>query len=659
MRVGLIKNQEITPEIPLVDVKFTHSLCIGQTGSGKTSSFVYPNLLNRLKLGHGVLFFDIKGSEHKAIKKLAKDVNRLQDVLEVGKPWGENINILKDFNSRTFSTLLTSLVGDPKDAGQNAYFYNAAIALGLNIFNILKLCSIISKEIRELGIEVSFELYEFFSFSDLYKASLGINNLYDFLQEKKSFQDAVFEIIKTDAALYLGKNKELYKNIVLNYANLKSQLANLQKYDVPQKKRNDREKFDLALIPVIHSLSEAFSFMVTPAAKYISQKDNPFDIVQSLQDGKIVIINVRVIPDAILELMLDQLFEKLIDLNLVREEHRHPTSIFIDEAQRLINKNIPLDILRSSKIDVILAVQSELQLISKFGSKEDWQQISVNIADKYAYRSSFFGGDHLASFYIDTATLNPFEYAKEHDTNIKKAIPIFMDKDELDFVELKYQHEVLKLSGLTKNELFQYDVTHFENEREVLIFNIKTMKKQYKKLFTSFEDNLIFSIIEKFVPLPLETLINKVGMTLSQNLWNHIYNEFHICSEEQFNKLFIGAFPSLVEVCNFLLLKLDTDDEEYEDISLNLLGQVMENHYDDIEILKDEELDEDDIPFDEPQGTIISINSKKAQQKLEKVIDVMGFLYYEADSMSCLLFKDADKNTNKDKSLIEEEESGF
>ena len=45
MKLGLIKDDKLLEKIPLVDVRFTHSLCVGQTGSGKTTSFVYPNIL--------------------------------------------------------------------------------------------------------------------------------------------------------------------------------------------------------------------------------------------------------------------------------------------------------------------------------------------------------------------------------------------------------------------------------------------------------------------------------------------------------------------------------------------------------------------------------------------------------------------------------------
>jgi len=113
-KVGIIKDHQLKEEVPLAKVNFTHSLCIGQTGSGKTTCFIYPNLRHRIELGHGVLFFDIKGDEHLAVKKLADESGRLGDVVEIGKPWGENINIMDSLNSRTFLRLVSQMVNSVK-----------------------------------------------------------------------------------------------------------------------------------------------------------------------------------------------------------------------------------------------------------------------------------------------------------------------------------------------------------------------------------------------------------------------------------------------------------------------------------------------------------------------------------------------------------------
>jgi hypothetical protein len=60
----------------------------------KTTSYIYPNLNERISLNDGILVMDYKGKEHNAVKLFAKRHNRLNDVLEIGKPWGESINII-------------------------------------------------------------------------------------------------------------------------------------------------------------------------------------------------------------------------------------------------------------------------------------------------------------------------------------------------------------------------------------------------------------------------------------------------------------------------------------------------------------------------------------------------------------------------------------
>ena len=78
----------------IVPKLYTHSCAVGQTGCGKTTSYIYPNLNERISLNDGILVMDYKGKEHNAVKLFAKRHNRLNDVLEIGKPWGESINII-------------------------------------------------------------------------------------------------------------------------------------------------------------------------------------------------------------------------------------------------------------------------------------------------------------------------------------------------------------------------------------------------------------------------------------------------------------------------------------------------------------------------------------------------------------------------------------
>lgn len=435
MKLGLIKDDNLLEKIPLVDVKFTHSLCLGQTGSGKTTSFVYPNILERMKLNHGILFFDIKGSEHIALKSLANESNRLHDIIEIGKPWGRNINILDEMNESSFMRLLKVLIGMGKDGGgSNAY-------------------------------------------------------------------------------------------------------------------RSDTSKFDKTLLSVLNTLVEAFGFMVSSSSKYISTSLDALNIVDALQNKKIVVVNVRVIPDAILEILLEKIFEQLIDLNIKNEDEREPISIFIDEAQRLINKNIPLDVLRSSKVDVILTVQNEQQLVSKFNSREDWQQISMNIAQKFAFRSSLFEN----SFLVDTGDFKTFEYTKEYENKMYKAIPKFINQNEALEIEYKYQHEILQLSNLNENEYLVYDVSHFEKEREVVVANLKTNKKYYKKLFNDMEEEIVDKYIESKLIKIYESYIKKsINDNIDLKDWVSLINDFGVINKDIYENSIVKIFKTKKSATNFI-----------------------------------------------------------------------------------------------------------
>ena len=643
MQAGLIKKAKLEEKSLLVDVKFTHSLCIGQTGSGKTSSFIYPNLVRRLQLGHGILFFDIKGNEHKAIKKLAKDAGRLDDVIEIGKPWGKNINIVTSFNSRTFGALLKKIIKIPEDGGQNSFFYNAAFSLGMSIFQIIKTSAIISQEITEIGANRFPIASDFtrFTLNDVYKACVSIDAIYNFLQIRKDFAQEVFEFLKINAYLYRdSKKQDLYENIAVNYSALESLLKDLEKYDVPPKERSSSSKFENALLSVVSTLSEGFGFMISPAGSYISEIENPIDIVERLQEAKVIIINVRVIPDGVLELMLENIFEKMIDLNLLSEEKRHPTSVFIDEAQRLINKNIPLDVLRSSKVDVVMAVQSEIQLISKFQSEADWQQISANISQKYAFRSAFFGGSHLVSFYADTGNLNTFEYVKEYSSITQLAQPIFLAKDDLEAVELEYQHKVLQLGELKKHEFYQYDVTHFESEREIIVYNAKTKKKHYQKLLTPMQKGNVFLMLKEYIPMNPDQLREemKYQKSPSKPLLKKICDELDIKTLYAYKKFFQFHYDNYEDLCNSIIKKGANiwDELVFRGTdSSTLLLDIFEEE-------KDDEKSVETMIVKDILLEVVSINSAAIKSKIAQTLKDYDLMVYEEPNGELFIFANQD-----------------
>ena len=102
------KNKEL-----IIPKEYTHSCAIGQTGCGKTTSYIYPNLNERISNNNGILVMDYKGKEHNAVKVLANRHNRLNDVLEIGKPWGESINIIKYMSEANLEDFIFFTIGMP------------------------------------------------------------------------------------------------------------------------------------------------------------------------------------------------------------------------------------------------------------------------------------------------------------------------------------------------------------------------------------------------------------------------------------------------------------------------------------------------------------------------------------------------------------------
>jgi len=325
-------------------------------------------------------------------------------------------------------------------------------------------------------------------------------------------------------------------------------------------------------------------------------------------------------------LMLDQVFEQMIDLNLQNEEDKKPISIFIDEAQRLINRDIPLDILRSSKVDVLMAVQSEIQLISKFGSREDWQQISVNIAQKFAFKSAYFGGDHLLSFYVETALLETFEYAKEHDPKKFRAIPLFLNKEDYNSVEHDYQHNILKLKDIQQDEILFYDVTHFENEREIILINTKTSRKKYKKIFTEFQDRLILSEIKQYIKQPLEELIARDDMSKDQ--LQFIYDTYDIYNQSRLDDTFVAQFTNRDDA--FTCVYEIGVQMRYHDSKDGIIDifEYLEREYDEETFQIDEEDDD----------TLIQINDESVVDKLQEALELNGIIITKKDNLYNIYF---------------------
>jgi hypothetical protein len=117
--------------IPAVD--FQHVLCVGPTGSGKTASLILPTLEDRIARGHAIIFFDHKGHEHKKVKHLAKNVGRLDDVVEIGKPHASYINLMAELDT----IRLKEMIND-NGMSKDPYWANSAANLLEDLVSLLR-----------------------------------------------------------------------------------------------------------------------------------------------------------------------------------------------------------------------------------------------------------------------------------------------------------------------------------------------------------------------------------------------------------------------------------------------------------------------------------------------------------------------------------------
>ena len=123
--IGFLQTPQTSPNDfnTLVPPLFTHACAVGQTGCGKTSSFIYPNLQHRIEQNHGILLYDFKGKEHLSLKYFAHQQNRLEDVVEIGKPWGAKINLIRLMDRASLDTFIKSATGY---SASNTYWPSSA-----------------------------------------------------------------------------------------------------------------------------------------------------------------------------------------------------------------------------------------------------------------------------------------------------------------------------------------------------------------------------------------------------------------------------------------------------------------------------------------------------------------------------------------------------
>ena len=496
--MGFIKTpQDIKIQTTIVPQTFTHSCAIGQTGCGKTTSYIYPNILNRIKNNHSLIVFDYKGKEHNAVKVLANQCNRLGDIIEIGKDWGKSINIIKYMNDGNLENFLFELFG--LDGTDNIYWGRSATNISMTILKVLDYIEQILSKADDINLKEKIDktINQLNSFSypktkTLYSLSLVTKSLEDlkkFVKNLDYLHSCILKEVK-EAIIndFENMNKEKIKK---KYHEL---LYTIEQFRINiEITENNLNSFDSSPSNNTKTLQAIILAMITPLMNIANIKwlnEDKFDLVQSLSSGKIIIFNTKTFSENILASYCNAIFIELT--KRTNMTNLKPISIFVDEAQRIMSKNIdlPIDVLREAKVDLFLAFQNEELMIQKLGENK-YVSLIKNLKNQYIFKNIGFYYDN------DLSKLDTFEYFTEKKSDIKNvAERVFLKNEDLFNVELEYQksmnlHDKYNLESKDKNKILLYDEYAI---KENIIYIMDKNGKKYQRTFL--DNNILLKVFD-------------------------------------------------------------------------------------------------------------------------------------------------------------------
>lgn len=450
----------------IIPCNFTHAAIIGETGCGKTTSMIYPNLLDRMQRGHGIFVFDYKGCEESAVMALAKRAGRLKDVVVVGTFLGEKINLIKDISGRDFKNTTNSLMKTI-----DSFWQEYGANLTLSIFNFLKTLSEFADVARKYnvrGFDTAIKL------SGTYPFNIHtIRNLTQELLKFNEFLASVKSDLRPNPYWINGEKKEVrlrFKDLLTARQNL---IDIMDRFDVTKVKDNEKIANDFRNLSIMATVINELADDETVNADKNS-------ISQYLNEGKIVVFNAINSSSQTLTMLLDSFIPSFIKRaggkNLI------PISLFLDETAKIAGKNSNFheEILRQSKVELILAFQNEYTLKKGLGY-EKYEALMGNMVDIYLMKNkSLFT---IGADAVNCSRLKPFECLYDGERNLLK--PMFID--EVEKREAAYEFELINklqekmLEKKAKGCVMKFSEWHFRNGQITLV-DVKSGKEKIAEL---------------------------------------------------------------------------------------------------------------------------------------------------------------------------------
>ena len=501
--MGFIKNTPVEKKQPnaLVPINFTHAHAIGQTGCGKTTSFIYPNLSHRIKKGHAIVLYDFKGKEHLALKYFAKIHGREKDILEVGKPWGAKVNLIRMMSPNTLERFVETIIGtDAKDP----YWPKSATNLFLNVYSVIRLLEKIHDSLDALKDRVRFKAFMQFeldlehvdftyphqlSFSSVLHIAQSEENLAAFVSHLNVLQSNInhffYQCLYDEKHEGRPKQRALikkYARSIKHYVQLKT-ILNTVKNKLESYGKVNGENPKISIIMNLMPLS-----VVANDSDLNTDKD---DLLEALSKGGIISINARDMSDEFTQGLNTAIFNELAKRSLLSGVQ--PISIFIDEAQRVMSKNSDynLDVLRECKVELFLAYQNEALMEDKLGETK-FKALKQNLSTAFYFRNQGINSEHETSELKDFQALSNKNFF--HEAVIFKAI--FLKQKELLQTEQRYLkkrkvYEKYRLKNFEESHIIVYDKLNYEEEK-LIIVDIQSQRSTIQPLVNRSETSYIF-----------------------------------------------------------------------------------------------------------------------------------------------------------------------
>lgn len=450
----------------IIPCNFTHAAIIGETGCGKTTSMIYPNLLDRMQRGHGIFVFDYKGCEESAVKALAKRAGRLKDVVVVGTFLGEKINLIKDISGRDFKNTTSSLMKTI-----DSFWQEYGANLTLSIFNFLKALGEFTDIVGKHNIRGFAQAVRL---SDAYPFNIHtIRNLTQDILKFTEFLASVNGDLKLNLDQVVNEKKEVRLRLKDLLASKQNLIDIMGRFDLTKAKNEERVINDFRNLSIMATVINELADDETVNA-------NKNSISQYLNEGKIVVFNAINSSSQTLAMLLDSFIPSFIKRaggkNLI------PISLFLDETAKIAGKNSNFheEILRQSKVELILAFQNESTLKKELGY-DKYEALIGNMVDIYLMKNkSLFT---IGSDAVNCSRLKPFECSHDGERNLLK--PMFID--EVEKREAAYEFELINklqekmLEKKAKGCVMKFSEWYFRNGQITLV-DVKSGKEKIAEL---------------------------------------------------------------------------------------------------------------------------------------------------------------------------------